>query len=234
MYDPLIKAFNCALDRLSKVNIDGLPEFKKERQIVFARNDAKCIGAEAHLQGSYKPDIILIKWRKSKTEYEYEDHSYLETYISDICCKPGRNEPPLSWRNILSTVEVKHGDSEGKGKVRSVKLPYNGGFTNIQGDEMVGSSKHPQSAPQKIIVDEEYPTHRCVSIAPLFSSHSHQVQFGHALAREVKVSHFRLRIGRFDPERGAENCTKPTEPTRRGPGAMEPQSLVGSAIRERS
>ena len=61
MYNPLIKAFNCTSDRLSKVNIDGLPEFKKERQIVFARNDAKCIGAEAHLQGSYKPEIILIK-----------------------------------------------------------------------------------------------------------------------------------------------------------------------------
>ena len=169
---------------------------------------------------SYKPDIILIKWSKFKTEYEYEDRSYLESYISDICCKSGRDEPPLSWRNILSTVEVKHGDSEGKAKVRSVKLSYNGGFTNLQGDEVVGSSKHPQSAPQKIIVDEEYPTHRCVSIAPL--------------APEVKVSHFRLRIGRFHPERGAENCTEPTEPTRRGPGAMEPQSLVGSAIRERS
>ena len=183
---------------------------------------------------SYKPDIILIKWSKFKTEYEYEDRSYLESYISDICCKPGRDEPPLSWHNILSTVEVKHGDSEGKAKARSVKLPYNGGFTNLQGDEVVGSSKLPLSAPQKIVVDEEYPTHRCVSIAPLFSSNSHQVQSGHALAPEVKVSHFRLQIGRSHPERGADNCTKPTEPFRRGPGAMEPQSLVGSASRERS
>jgi len=31
MYDPLIKAFNYALDRLSKVGVDGLSEFKKER-----------------------------------------------------------------------------------------------------------------------------------------------------------------------------------------------------------
>jgi len=175
MYDPLIKAFNCALDRLSRVDVDGLPEFKKERQIVFARSDTECIGTEAYLQGSYEPDIILIKWSKFKTEYEYEDRSYLESYISDICCKPSRDVPPLSWRNILSTVEVEHGDSEGKAKARSVKLPYNGGFTNLQGDEAVGSSKLPQSAPQKIMVDEEYPTHRCVFIAPLFSSHSHQV-----------------------------------------------------------
>ena len=140
---------------------------------------------------------------------------------------------PLSWHNILSTVEVKHGDSEGKAKARSVKLPYNGGFTNLQGDEVVGSSKLPLSAPQKIVVDEEYPTHRCVSVAPLFS-HSRQVQSGHALAPEVKVSHFRLRIGHSHPERGAENCKKPTEPFRRETGAMEPQSLVRSAIRERS
>ena len=233
MYDLLIKAFNCALDRLSRVNIDGLPEFKKERQIVFARSDTECIRTETYLQGSYEPDIILIKWSKFKTEYGYKDHSYLESYISDICCKPGRDVPPLNWRNILSTVEVKRGDSEGKAKARSVKLPYNGGFRNLRG-EAVESSKLPQSAPQKTMVDEGYQTHRCVSIAPLFSSHSHQVQSGQALAREVKVSHFRLRIGRSHPERGAENCTKSTEPSRRGPGAMEPQSPVGSASREQS
>ena len=79
MYDPLIKALNCALDRLSKVNVDGLPEFKKERQVVFARSKTKCIETETYLQGSYKPDIILIKWSKFKTEYEYEDYFYPES-----------------------------------------------------------------------------------------------------------------------------------------------------------
>jgi len=208
VYDPLIKALNCALDRLSKVDVDGLPEFKKDRQIVFARSNTKCIETETYLQGSYKPDIILIKWRKFKTEYEYEDYSYLESYISDICCRPGRDEPPLSWRNILSTVEVRRDDS---------------GSVGSEG----------KSAPQKIIVDE-YPMHRCVSVSPLLPPHSHQLQSGHALAREVKVSHLGLRIGRSHHERGAENCTKPTDSSRRGPGAMGSQSLAGSASRGRS
>ena len=233
MYTPLIKAFNYALDRLSKVDVDGLPKFKKERQIVFARSDAKCIGTETYLQGSYKPDLILIKWSKFKTEYGYEGRPYSESYRLDMCCKSGRDKPPLGWCNILSTVEVKRGDSGGAGseggaKARSVKPKYDGGFTNLQGDEVVGSSKPQQSVPQKM-VDEEYSTHRCMSITLLFSSHSHQVQSGHALAREVKVYHLRLRIGRSHLKRGAENCTNPPRPTRREPGAMESQDLVGPA-----
>jgi len=218
MYTPLIKAFNYALYRLSKVDVDGIPKFEEERQIIFAPSDAKYIGTETYLQDSYKPDIILIKWNEFKTEYEYGDRSYPESYISDICCKPGRDEPPLSWRDILSTVEVKRGDPRGTGYEGKPK--YDGGFTNLQEDEVVGLPKLPRSAPQKM-VDEEYPTHRCVSIAPLTSSHSHQVQLGHARAREVKVSYLRLRIGRSHSERGAEICTKPTEPSRRGPGLME-------------
>ena len=238
MYDPLIKAFNYALDQLSKVDVGGLPKFKKERQIVFARSDTNCIGTETYLQGSYKPDIILIKWSKFKTEYGSEYHPYSESYRSGVCCKSRRSKPPLSWSNILSTVEVKRGDSggagsEGKAKARSVKSKYDADFTDLQGDEVAESSKLPQSAPQKM-VDEEYPMHRCMSIALLFSSHSHQVQLGHALAREVKVLNLRLRIVRPHPKRGAENCTKPPRPSRRGPGAMESQNLVRPANRGRS
>ena len=208
MYDPLIKALNYTLDRLSKVNVDGLPEFKEERQIVFARSDTKCIGTETYLQGSYKPDIILIKWSKFKTEYGSEHHPYSESYRSEICCKSRRGKRPLGWCNILSTVEVKRSDSgstgsEGKAKARSVKSKYDGGFMDLRGDE-VASSKLPQSAPQKM-VDEEYPMQHCMSIALVFSSHSHRVQLGHALAREVKVPNLRLRIGRSHPKRGAEN-----------------------------
>jgi len=236
MYDPLIKAFNYALDRLSKVSVGGLPKFKEERQIVFARSDTKCIGTETYLQGSYNPDIILIKWSKFKTECGYEPYS--ESYRSEICCKSWRNKPPLSWRNILSTVEVKRGDaggagSGGKAKARSVKSKYDAGFMDLRGDGVTESLKPPQSAPQEM-VDEEYPMHRCMSIALLFPSHSHQVQSGHPLAREVKVLNLRLRIGRSHPKRGAENSTKPQGLSRRGPGAIESQNLVGPANRGRS
>ena len=94
MYDLPIKAFNYALDRLSKVDIDGLSEFMKERQIVFARSDTKYIGTETYLQGSYKQDIIPIKWSKFKAEYESEHHPYSESYRSEICCKSRRGKPP--------------------------------------------------------------------------------------------------------------------------------------------
>ena len=104
---------------------------------------------------------------------------------------------------------------------------------DLRGDEVPESSKLPQSAPQKM-VDEEYPMDRCMSITLLPPSYSHQVQLGHALVREVKVLNLRLRIGRSHPKRGAENCTKPPRPSRRGPGAMESQNLVGPANRRRS
>jgi len=84
MYNLLVKAFNYALDRLSKVDVDGLPEFKEERQIIFTCSDTKTIGPETYRQGLYKPDIILIKWSKFKTEYKPENDFYSESYILDI------------------------------------------------------------------------------------------------------------------------------------------------------
>lgn len=191
MYNPLIKAFNYALDWLSKVNIGGLPEFKKECQIIFARSNTNCIGTETYLQGLYKPDIILIKWSKFKTKYGSKHQPYSDSYRLEICCKSQHGKAPLSWSNILLTVEVKRGESggtgsEGKAKARSVKLKYDANFTDLQGDEVAESSKLLQSVLQKM-VDEEYLMHCCMSTVLLFSSRSHQVQLGHALAREVKV-----------------------------------------------
>jgi len=80
-------------------------------------------------------------------------------------------------------------------------MKYAGGFKDLQGDGegVPGSFKLPQPAPQKMVY-EEYPTHLCMSIALHLSSHSHQVQSRHALAREVRISHFRLRIGRSQPQ----------------------------------
>jgi len=195
MYTPLIKAFNYALDRLSEFNIPGLPEFQEERQIVFARSDAKCIGSEHYLQGLYKPDIILVKWNVFTKVYKYPPRAaYSESYRSSICCESGRHEPKLSWPNILSTVEVKRGDtggagrdgnkqSKGKAKEKSVlKSMYTEDFWD-QGDlGMAGLSKLSQSAPPKM-VGEEYSTRLRMSIAFLrFYSYSYQLQLGHALA----------------------------------------------------
>jgi len=213
MYDPFIEAFNYALGWLSKVNVEGLPMFEEKRQIVFIRRDSQAIETETYHQGSYKPDIILIK--------------------RSMRCKFGPSKPSLSWRNILSTVEVKRSDSGGKAKARSVKSRYDADFMDLRGDKVARSFKPPQSAPQKV-VSEEYSTHHCMSIALHFSSHSHQDQSRHAPAQEAGVYPLRLRIGHSHPKRRAENCAKSLIPSRRGPGAMESQNLVRPANRGQS
>ena len=67
MYPPLVKAFNYALDKLSEIVVPGLPPFQESRQIVFLRTDPAHIASETYLQGSYKPDIVLLKWDFLKT-----------------------------------------------------------------------------------------------------------------------------------------------------------------------
>ena len=175
MYNPLIKAFNYALDRLSKFDVPGLPEFQDEPKIVFARSDTKCIGSEHYLQGSYKPDIVLVKWKTFESTYGHKNSTYAESYKCDTCCESNQKEPALSWRNILSTIEVKRdgsggagkgGNQRSKGKARekSVKSVYTADFWDLEGDlGAVGSSKLQQPAPLKM-VDEEFTTRSRMSI----------------------------------------------------------------------
>ena len=169
MYNPLIKAFNYALDRLSKLKVQGLPEFQETRRIVFARSDAKCIKSENYLQGSYKPDIVLVKWDTFNSVYQ----------------SPGTAN--LRWCNVLSTIEVKRDKSGNKDKTKekSTKSTGTNGFWDLHGDsdsEAPRPSTPPQSVPPKM-VNEEYPTHsRMFLVFCCLSSHSNQLQFRHALA----------------------------------------------------
>jgi hypothetical protein len=169
MYAPLVKAFNYALGRLSELDVPGLPQFEEKRQIVFACSDAKCIMSEDYLHGSYKPDIILVKWDVFKKTHKHTSAAYSESYESSICYKSGRDRPALGWHNILSTVEVKRGGSgrtgssgnnrsKGKAKEQPPEPAYSKDFGGLQGDiEGPGPSKLPQSAAPKM-VSEEYPT----------------------------------------------------------------------------
>ena len=94
-------------------NLDNRSEEK--RRIVFARSDAKCIGSENYLQGSYKPDIILVKWNVFKDVHGCGT-ACSESYKSYICCESGRDKPDLSWCSILFAVEVKRGGFRGVSK----------------------------------------------------------------------------------------------------------------------
>ena len=184
MYSPLIKASNYALDRLSGLKVPGLPDFQEDCQIAFARSDAKCINSESYLQGSYKPDIVLVKWNLFKGVHQRAGAAYSESYELDMCCESGCEQPALSWRNLLSTVEVKRGgpgdagnvgktQSKGKAKKKSVKSEYTGDFGDLLGDlEAARPSEPPKPAPLKM-VDEENSTRHCASITLRFPSHSH-------------------------------------------------------------
>ena len=193
MYDPLIKAFNYALDKLSELDVPGLPKFQEGRRIVFAHSDAKFIKSNNHLQNSYKPDIILIKWDVFKIAHGSPSAAYSKSYQSDLCCKSNSEQPVFTWCNVLSTVEVKRSDSrgtgqsgnkgsKGKAKEKSVKWTYSDHFWKLSGDlKAPGSSNPPQPAPEKIIT-EEYLTRSRMSVVFCLPSHSHQLQFRYVLA----------------------------------------------------
>ena len=115
MYSPLVKAWNYALDRLSKIKIPGLPDFNEERQIVFARSDARWIEPDSYFQGLYKPDIVLVRWETLKETLRERKVPYPMSYLSGMCCKSDSGQPKLNWRKVLSTVEVKRGSGMSEG-----------------------------------------------------------------------------------------------------------------------
>ena len=166
MYSPLIKALNSALDQLSKIKVPGLPDFSKDRQIVFARSDARCIESESYLQGSYKPDIVLIRWETLKKMQGKPRASFSHSYTSDICCKSGCDQPKLNWRNLLSTVEVKRGSKPGGANKRFLKKVYSSDFEDLGAEPTTAEPPtfRPFALPQR--AREVYPTRSRMSISP--------------------------------------------------------------------
>ena len=243
MYSPFIRAFNYTLDRLSGLKVPGLPDFQENRQIAFARSDEKCIESESYLQGSYKPDIVLVKWNMFTRVHQRAGAVYSESYETDICCESGCEQPTLSWRNLLSTVEVKRGGPGGAGNIgrglpgvkpkkKSAKSVYNGDFGNLRGDlEAARPSEPPKPAPLKM-VNEGNSTRHCTFIALLSaSSHPHQFQLGHALAREARRPHLRLQVGKLSHNRRGTKILNPPEAPRRNSKGTRTQNLVGQADR---
>ena len=165
MYLPLVKAFNYALDRLSSFKVPDLPEYREEGQIVFARSATKCIKPESYRQGSFKPDIILVKWGALKKGHRcrYPDVAYSQSWESDVYCESGCDEPTFNWRNLLSTLEVKHG---GKAKGEGFPSKYTRDFSDLGGDlEVVAPPGSPRPAQLKM-ASEENPTRSCKFTTP--------------------------------------------------------------------
>jgi len=143
---------------------------QEKRRIVFARSDAKCIDSESYLQGSYKPDIILVKWDVFKRAHQCPRAAYSESYESHICCKSGKARwLQTSWHGWQESIQ-----GQGKRKFRQTDVHW--GVWGFQGDlEAAGPSAEPPRPSLPKMVTEEYPTRsRSCLILLCLPSHSHQ------------------------------------------------------------
>jgi len=134
MYAPLSNALNYGLERLSKIDVEGLPKFGDH--IVFVPSD-EGVKSDRDLEGSlFKPDIALMKlstacdFRKIKGTRGLSVSRFVSKIPKEATPKRrppkadpsthvakddlSKNNPPqatpsflISWKDILSAVEVK-------------------------------------------------------------------------------------------------------------------------------
>ena len=122
MYKPFVRAFNSALDELSGIHVDGLPQFEPWRQIVFVHSSNQPIKSP-HLwrDSQAKPEIVLLQWnlfaeRLSRRDGLVGKVPYSESYSGKSCLSASGLD--LSWRAVRSTVEMKF-----KGLPNPIELP---------------------------------------------------------------------------------------------------------------
>jgi len=103
MYTSFVLACNYALGELSAVEIEGLPSFELEKQIVFAHNHHSVKSLNHQLPPRVKPDVVLLQWGlfASPTAKPFP---YSRSYLGDL--GTSESDLGLSWRNIWSTVEM--------------------------------------------------------------------------------------------------------------------------------
>ena len=232
MYSPLVKSFNYALDRLSSLKVPGLPEFREEGQIVFACSATKSIKPGSYLQGSFKPDIVLVKWSDLKKAHTCtDDVTYSRSWDSDVYCGSGCDEPTFSWRNLLSTLEVKRGKAKGE------RLPstYFGEFSDLGENLEPVTQPGPPRPAQLKMVGEENPTRSRKFTAPslpltfsrtpvgtrsgLRSEVSSSSTSGQPLSLQKRHRIVQELDGRPPKRSKSDNSTKPD-----GAGGQEPET----------
>ena len=105
MYHPFSEALNYALERLSEIQVDGLPEFKSHIAFVPCNKGVK---SDTQSHGYLvKPDIALMSIRGACEFYELDqlDVPNISQFISKIAGNPPSGS--TNWKTILSAIEVK-------------------------------------------------------------------------------------------------------------------------------
>ena len=173
MCSPLIKAWNYALDELSNIKVPGLPDFEEDRQIVFVRSEARYIATESCLQGSCKPDIVLVRWKAYMATREKQEAPFTDSHLSDVCCESGLDQPELDWRNLLSMVEVKRGGNTPEEMNEGFPdAMYTSGFEDVSAEPMAVEPLTPFPPTQPDAAREQRNTRSRQSFSPsaLFAS----------------------------------------------------------------
>ena len=156
MYKPFVRACNYALEALSAINdVDGLPQFSEEKQIVFVHNHNRSIYSGSHLRESQvKPDIVVLQWNLFKRDQELPDCTpYSQSYEDDICVSGSGLD--LTWRAVRSTVEMM---ATGVPKKQGLMMNFDTGFEAL---EELPPYTSLDDAPQPDFCQEQLPANEC-------------------------------------------------------------------------
>jgi len=126
MYEPLIRVFNAAFAELENVKLDGL-EDATVKPIAINHSTKSPASNTPQADGAYRPDIALISWKKlCQRPVGEKPQSFTSAGQSPICTDPW-NGQGLGWRELLSTVEVKHetlNKDKANDKLKTLEMQY--------------------------------------------------------------------------------------------------------------
>ena len=105
MYKPFSEATNYALERLSEIDVDGLPKLKTHIAFVPCNSEVQ---SERNESGSlFKPDIAVMSIDNAYKLYGLGEHD--QPKLSALIAKVPDEPPPgtFTWKTVLSAVEIK-------------------------------------------------------------------------------------------------------------------------------
>ncbi|KAG2127931.1 uncharacterized protein EDB93DRAFT_1340893 [Suillus bovinus] len=105
-YAPFVRAANCALHELSKVNVHGIPAFKVDDKtnILLHVNDPMPIYQNHQgKQSERKPDVVVIS-RKTALGTQAQQMQQPQVLTETACKSPKDN---FQWTDVRSTLEFK-------------------------------------------------------------------------------------------------------------------------------